>query len=76
MNKQSGIGLIMVLIVVGVIAGLAVTLLLPKKEEVVETIPEISDVQGLNTVSTELDNTNPDDLNTELNQLNQDYSAF
>jgi len=66
----------MVLIVVGVIAGLAVTLLLPKKEEVVETIPEISDVQGLNTVSTELDNTNPDDLNTELNQLNQDYSAF
>ena len=76
MNKQSGIGLIMVLIVVGVIAGLAVTLLLPKKEEVVETIPEISDVQGLNTVSTELDNTNPDDLNTELNQLNQYYSAF
>ena len=66
----------MVLIVVGVIAGLAVTLLLPKKEEVVETIPEISDVQGLNTVSTELDNTNPDDLNTELNQLNQYYSAF
>ena len=52
-------------------------LLIQKKKEVMETvIPEISDVQGLNTVSTELDNTNPDDLNTELNQLNQYYSAF
>ncbi|OGC47364.1 hypothetical protein A2886_01945 [candidate division WWE3 bacterium RIFCSPHIGHO2_01_FULL_42_13] len=75
-QKQSGIGLILLIIILGVVGALALVLFSPKKEEVVEIMPEISDVKGLNTASSELDNTNPDKLDEGLNQLDQDYSAF
>jgi len=73
-NNQKGLSQILSIIVVAVVIIAAVIFFSARRTS--QNIPVIQDTSGLNTVTTELDNTDLNAVDKELDQLGSDTSAF
>jgi len=81
-RNQKGLNSILAAIIVAVIVVAAVFLLTQKgglpagTQQTSQNIPAIQDANGLNSVASELDNTDLNAVDKELNQLDSNASAF
>lgn len=81
-RNQKGFSPILAIIIVVVIVVVAVFLSAQKgglptgTQQTSQNIPVIQDAGGLNSVASELDNTDLNAVDKELNQLNSDTSTF
>lgn len=84
-KTQKGLSPILAVIIVGIVVIAAVVFFSTQKgglptptgiQKTSQNIPTIQDTSGLNTVASELDNTDLNAVDKELNQLDSDTSTF
>ncbi len=82
-KKQKGFSLILAIAAVAIVVVVAVVFFSTQKrglptgtQQTTQSVPAIQDISGLNAVASELDSTNVDEIDTELNQLDTDASTF
>lgn len=86
-SKQKGLSPRIAIIAVGVVVVIIALLLSAQKgslptperigtQQTTQNVPVIQDANGLNAVASELDNTDLNEFDKELNQLEADASTF
>ena len=81
-RNQRGSSLILAIVAVVIVVAAAVFFLTQKgslpigTQQTNQNVPVIQDANGLNTISSELDNTDLNAVDKELNQLDSDASTF
>lgn len=73
-RKQKGFSPILAIIVVAIAVVVVVVFL--STQQTTQSVPVIQNASDLNTAASELDNTDSDELDRELNQLDADASTF
>ncbi|EKD64950.1 MAG: hypothetical protein ACD_50C00233G0005 [uncultured bacterium] len=86
-RKQKGFGPIPLIIIIGIAAVLIIFFLSARKnglfisknigtQQAIQSVPVIQNANDLNSVNSELDNTDLGEFDKELNQLEGDASTF
>lgn len=82
-RNQKGLSPILAVIIVAVVVIIVAVFLSTQKgglptgaQQTTQNVPVIQDASGLNTVASELDNTDLNAVDKELNQLDSDTSTF
>lgn len=82
-KNQKGLSLILAVIAVAIVVIVAMVFFLTQKgslstgiQPTSQNVPAIQDTDGLNNTASELDNTNLDEMDAELNRLDSDTSTF
>lgn len=78
-SRQIGFSPIITIITLGVVVVIMALFLSTQRtgtQPTIQSVPAIQDANGLDAVASELDNTDLNELDRELNQLDADTSTF